>query len=74
MSVREREALVRLLTVAAVVEALDVSERTVRDWIARGKLPAFRIAGSRIVRVPAAAVERLLEPVVPANGATGPPS
>jgi excisionase family DNA binding protein len=40
----------RLLTVAAVAEMLQVSERTVRRWIRNGLLPYVRL-GLRVIRV-----------------------
>lgn len=48
----------RLLTVAQVAEALAMKDRTIRAWIAAGRLPVIRIGVS--VRVPAEAVERLI--------------
>jgi excisionase family DNA binding protein len=41
----------RYYSVRAVAEALDVSDRTVRRWIANGDLVAHRLAGIRIADV-----------------------
>ena len=40
----------RLLKVQAVAETLDVEPPTVREWIASGELPAFRLS-RRCLRV-----------------------
>lgn len=37
-------------TVAEIVTALPVGERTVRRWIAEGQLPAFRLGRKLFVR------------------------
>lgn len=39
---------------------LDVSDRTVRNYIARGDLPAYRVKGSRLVRIRCADLDALL--------------
>lgn len=44
----------QLMKISRVAEVLDVSERTVRDMIARGTLPSLKVEGSR--RVDAAVV------------------
>jgi excisionase family DNA binding protein len=49
-----------LLTMAEVGERLRVSDRSVARMIDRGLLEAHRI-GERQIRVPASAVDRLLE-------------
>ena len=48
------EGLPRFARVSDVSEALGVPARTVLDWIANGKLPAFKI--NRTVRVPHSAL------------------
>lgn len=48
-----------LLTVAAVAERLNVSLRTVRGWIAAGRLDALRL-GPRCVRIDERALARFL--------------
>lgn len=64
---REREALRKnegaLLSVDAAADALGVHQQTVRGYIKAGKLPAFRIAGERAIRVLASDLYRLLEPL-----------
>ena len=45
----ERVVPVRLLTVAEVAAALQISERAVRRWIAEGRLPAVHLG--RAVRI-----------------------
>lgn len=47
-----------LLSVKEVSRRLAIAERTVRAWIATGRLPVVRLA-RRCVRVPAEAVERI---------------
>lgn len=50
------------LTAAEVAQFLKVDKSTVRRWIARGKLPAYR-AGDKAVRVRLSDVERLIAPL-----------
>jgi excisionase family DNA binding protein len=40
-----------LVTIATVASFLDVNERTVRNYISRGLFPAYRIPGTRGVRL-----------------------
>ena len=42
---------------------LGVTDRTIRNYIAKGYLPAKRIRGSRLIRIEAADVEALLRPI-----------
>ena len=51
---------IKLLTVPQVAKWAQVSTKTVYRWIKDGELEAFRL-GSRTYRVPAKAVESLLE-------------
>lgn len=53
----------RWLTPAEACEYLNVAPRTLRDYIARGDLPAVRIQGSRMVRVSQEDVDALLRPI-----------
>lgn len=46
------------------------STRTVRRWIAEGKLPAYRAAGRQSVRVKLADVDALFTPI-PTAGTVG---
>lgn len=51
---------IKLLTVPQVANWAQVSTKTVYRWIKDGELDAFRL-GSRTYRIPAKAVETLLE-------------
>ena len=42
---------------------LGVTDRTVRNYVARGVLPASRVRGSRLVRIDRADLDRLLKPI-----------
>jgi excisionase family DNA binding protein len=55
-----------LLTMREVAELLRVSEVTVARWLKQGRLPAYRV-GPRAVRVRRVDVERLMEPLDPAE-------
>jgi len=59
------------LTVMEIAERLKVNPMTVRNWISRGELPAFRV-GSRRVRVRQADFDDFLARS-PAAGPTGTP-
>jgi excisionase family DNA binding protein len=48
------------MTVQDVAKAMDVTDITVRRWIAAGKLPARQRRGSRIYRIKPADVEAML--------------
>lgn len=52
----------QLITIAAAADYLGCSTKTVRRYIAAGRLPAYR-AGARFVRVDAAEVDALLRPI-----------
>lgn len=52
-----------LMSVDEASAALDVHPQTIRGYIKTGKLPAFRIAGERAIRVLASDLYGLLEPV-----------
>lgn len=52
-----------LMSVEVAAEALGVHQQTVRGYIKSGKLPAFRIAGERAIRVLASDLYGLLEPL-----------
>lgn len=51
-----------LLTVEQAADYLQVSPSTIRSYIRQGKLPAFRVAGLRPVRISRAALLQFLEP------------
>lgn len=48
------------LTLLEAAAVLGVSTKTVRRRIEQGHLPAFRLTGSRLIRVERADVEKLL--------------
>ena len=50
------------LTIAEVAAAFAVTERTVRNWIAEGKITAYRLAG-RLIRIDPRSLDLLYEPV-----------
>lgn len=58
----------KYLSPAETSECLRVTDRTVRNYVARGILPAYRISGSRLVRFRREDVEALLVRI-PAVGA-----
>lgn len=51
-----------LIGLQEAADALDVSYRTIRRWVADGQLNAVRV-GPRLLKVEAAAVESLMRPV-----------
>ena len=52
----------RLLTVADVAERLGVSVFTVREWLKAGRLPGFRMGGTKLGwRVREADLDRFIE-------------
>jgi excisionase family DNA binding protein len=52
----------KLETVASGAEYANVSQRTIRRWIAEGRLRAYR-AGPRLVRIDRAELDRLIRPI-----------
>jgi excisionase family DNA binding protein len=54
------------VTVAEAAEYLDVAPKTIRKWIAEGRLSAVR-PGPRTIRIDLAELERLAEPCGPAS-------
>ncbi len=56
---------VALLTVTEAADVLRCSAKSVRRLITEGRLPAIKIAGSRLIRIEQTAIERLLEPLGP---------
>lgn len=49
-------------------EYLGVTDRTVRNYIARGLLPARRVRGSRLIRIDRADLDAMLRPIPTSNG------
>lgn len=44
-------------------EYLGVTDRTVRNYIARGLIPAHRVKGSRLIRIEQADLDALMRPI-----------
>lgn len=67
----ERESLQKnagsLMSVEEAAAALGVHQQTIRGYIKSGKLPAFRIAGERAIRVLGSDLYGLLEPLEPTS-------
>lgn len=55
------------ITLAAAADYLSVTERTLRNYIARGELTGYRI-GSRAIRIDQRELENLLTPIPTAAG------
>lgn len=55
----------KLYSPEEAAEYLGVHVQTVRAWIRSGRLPAFRLAGQRALRIRASDLQRVLEPVDP---------
>ena len=51
------------LSIAEVAEIYGISSKTVRRWIARGEINAGRTPGGRLLRIEAASLDGILEPV-----------
>ena len=60
----EEQPTRRLVRMSAVADAYDISERTVRSWVADGTLTGYRI-GQRALRVDLNEVEALVVRRVP---------
>jgi len=58
----------RWLSQAAAAEHLGVTDRTIRNYVARGTLKGYRLKGSRLIRVDLNEVDALLRPIPTANG------
>ncbi|GAS95761.1 DNA binding domain, excisionase family [Mycolicibacterium canariasense] len=55
------------LTLEQAAEELQVGITTVRRYVAAGTLPgAYRIKGSRLIRIPRSGIEALKQPIRPA--------
>lgn len=50
----------RWLNQSAAADYLDVNPRTLRYWTAAGRIPAYRIKGSRLTRYDVADLDALL--------------
>ncbi len=51
------------LSQAEAAEYIGVTDRTIREYIARGVLPASRVRGSRLIRIRRADLDDLLAPI-----------
>lgn len=58
----------KYLTLHDAAEEYGVSQRTIRRRIADGSLPAYRMTGSRLIRIKAADLDRLLTPIPTSGG------
>lgn len=63
-----KEHLRRWLSQIEAGEYVGVTDRTIRNWIARGVLPASRVRGSRSIRIDIADLDALMRPVPSAAG------
>lgn len=52
-------------------EYIGVTDRTIRNYIVRGLLPAHRVRGSRLIRINQADLDALLRPIPSAKGGGG---
>ena len=53
------------LTPEEAAEALGVHVQTMRAYVRSGRLPAYRVAGERAIRIRRPDLEKVLEPLVP---------
>lgn len=58
----------RWLTQLEAAEHLGVTDRTIRNMIARGELVGRRIGSSRMIRIDAQELDALLRPIPAARG------
>lgn len=50
-------------SLSEAAEYIGVTDRTIRNYIARGELPAHRVRGSRLIRINQADLDALLRPI-----------
>ena len=60
----EKKSAREYLTPEEAAEALGIHVQTMRGYIRSGRLPAFRVAGERAIRIRREDLERVLEPLV----------
>jgi excisionase family DNA binding protein len=61
--VSEKKAASEYLTTEQAAEALGIHVQTMRAYIRDGRLPAFRLAGERAIRILRGDLEKVLEPL-----------
>ncbi len=57
----------RWLSQQEAADYLGVTDRTVRNYISRGDLPASRVRGSRLVRIRKSDLDSLMRPIPTAS-------
>jgi excisionase family DNA binding protein len=65
-----RTARRKLVTIETAAEHLKVAPRSIRRYIALGKLTGYRVAGATLIRVDLADVDALAKPIPAASGST----
>jgi excisionase family DNA binding protein len=60
---REEKETKDYLTPEEAAEALSIHVQTMRTYIRTGRVPAFRLAGERSIRILRADLEKVLEPL-----------
>jgi excisionase family DNA binding protein len=61
---RRRRKACEYLTPEEAAEAFGIHVQTMRGYIRSGRLPAFRVAGERVIRIRREDLEQVLEPLV----------
>ena len=59
------------LTTEQAAETLGIHVQTMRAYVRSGRVPAYRLAGERAIRIRSPDLEKVLEPMVPDNGEAG---
>jgi excisionase family DNA binding protein len=57
------------LTPEEAAEALGIHVQTMRAYVRSGRMPAYRVAGERAIRIRRSDLEKVLEPLVPEDAA-----
>ncbi|MEI2713400.1 MAG: helix-turn-helix domain-containing protein [Nocardioides sp.] len=61
--VASRSELRPWLSQAEAADYIGVTDRTIRNYIARGLLPARRVRGSRLIKIDRADLDNMLTPI-----------